>query len=103
MPGSSSRGPQPLGDLGRYAGLGLQFVMTIAVLGGLGYWLDARFGTRPWLLVTGVIVGAIGGFVAIVRAVPRSIAFTPTKPPLPDDEPSEAEARPDPSRKERAE
>jgi len=85
MPGSTSRGTQGASDLGRYAGLGVQFALTMAVLGGLGWWLDSRFGTVPWLLVTGVLVGAIGGFVRIVKAVPRSQSFTPTRPPLEDD------------------
>lgn len=107
MPGSSSRGPQELSDLGRYAGLGLQFALTMAVLGGLGWWLDSKFGTLPWLLVAGVLIGALGGFVRIVKAVPRTPSFTPTKPPLEDDPPerdpwSEPD-EPPPSRKERAE
>ncbi len=84
MPGSSSRGPQALGDLGRFAGLGLQFAVTMAVLGALGWWLDSRFGTLPWLLVTGVLLGAIGGFVRIIKAVPGSQSFTPKHPPLAD-------------------
>lgn len=85
MPGKSSRGPQGLGDLGRYAGLGLQFALTMAVLGALGWWLDGKFGTLPWLLVTGVLVGALGGFVRIVKAVPAKSAFTPKRPPRADE------------------
>ncbi|MCY2961790.1 MAG: AtpZ/AtpI family protein [Planctomycetota bacterium] len=110
MPGSSSRGPQELGDLGRYAGLGLQFALTMAVLGALGWWLDRRFGTLPWLLVTGVLVGALGGFVRIVKAVPGKSSFTPKHPPLPDEVPEidpwaepESSSRPPASKKERAE
>lgn len=113
MPSPSSPGTRPPSDMGRYAGLGLTFAMTMAVLGALGWWLDSRFDTQPWLLVTGVLLGAIGGFVRIVKAVPKSIAFTPTKPPLEDD-PIEVDPWKDPesdvranssrpSRKERAE
>jgi ATP synthase protein I len=72
---SSSKGPsapRPPSDLGRYAGLGLQFALTMGVLGALGYWADTSFGTLPWLLVLGVLVGAVGGFVRIVKAVPSS-------------------------------
>jgi F0F1-type ATP synthase assembly protein I len=85
MTSPSSRGSQGFGELGRFAGLGLQFAATIAVLGALGWWLDEKFGTLPWLLVTGVLVGAVGGFVRIVKSVPAHIAFTPRNPPLPDD------------------
>ncbi len=113
MPSPSSPGSRPPSDLGRYAGLGLTFAMTIVVLGGLGWWLDSRFETRPWLLVAGILTGAVGGFVRIVKAVPKSIAFTPTKPPLEDD-PAEVDPWKDPesdgrssaaspSRQERAE
>lgn len=87
MPSRSPRGSAALGDLGRFAGLGLQFAVTMAVLGGLGWWLDSKFGTLPWLLVAGVLVGAIGGFVRIVKAVPAHQSFTPSAPPLPDEEP----------------
>jgi hypothetical protein len=104
MPAKSSRPPQPTGDLGRYAGLGLQFALTMALLGGLGWWLDGRFGTLPWLLITGVLVGAVGGFVRIVKAVPGSQSFTPKSPPLPDEEPErDPWAEPDDGAKERAE
>jgi len=85
MPSPSSPRSRPPSDMGRYAGLGLTFASTMAVLGGLGWWLDSRFETRPWLLVTGILLGAVGGFVRIVKAVPKSIAFTPTNPPLEDD------------------
>ena len=57
-------------DLGRYAGLGLSFVVTIALFGGFGWWLDGRLGSTPWLLIVGVVLGAVLGFVMIVRSVP---------------------------------
>lgn len=56
--------------MGRYAGLGAQFVAAIAVVGALGWWLDGKLGTSPWLLIAGVFVGAVGGFIAMIRAVP---------------------------------
>lgn len=105
MPGSSSRGPQGLEELGRYAGLGLQFASTMAVLGALGWWLDRRLGTLPWLLVLGVVVGAIGGFVRIVKSVPGPKPSTPRPPPLAGEpqprDPRAEQARASP--KERAE
>lgn len=64
------------GDLGRFAGLGLQFTATLAVCGGLGWWLDTLFGTFPWLLVAGVLGGGVIAFGVLVRAVPSSKAPT---------------------------
>ncbi|MCK6446364.1 MAG: AtpZ/AtpI family protein [Planctomycetes bacterium] len=59
-------------DFGRYAGLGLQYALTVVLLTGLGWWLDARWETTPWLLVVGAVLGSVAGFVNLVRAVPRS-------------------------------
>jgi F0F1-type ATP synthase assembly protein I len=60
----------PVRDLGRFAGLGLQYALSIALLGALGWWLDGRFGTNPWCLVAGVVLGCVAGFVMVVRSVP---------------------------------
>jgi F0F1-type ATP synthase assembly protein I len=40
----------------------------IILLGGLGYAADGWFGTAPWLLVTGLVLGIVVGFYEIVRA-----------------------------------
>lgn len=66
-----SGGPVPEG-FARYAGLGVQFAGTIAVLGALGYWGDQSFGTAPWLMIAGILLGSIGGFISLVRQVPPS-------------------------------
>lgn len=50
-----------------YAGLGLQFALSILVFLYLGQWLDRRFGTEPWLLLISVFVGAGGSFYSIYR------------------------------------
>jgi F0F1-type ATP synthase assembly protein I len=57
-------------DLGRYAGLGFQFAFTLIVFGALGWWLDRVWSTQPWLMIAGILIGAAGGFFAILRAVP---------------------------------
>ena len=31
------------------------------VLALLGWWLDRRWGTSPWLLLLGTLLGAVGG------------------------------------------
>lgn len=45
------------------------FSLFAAVVSGLlaGWLLDRWLGTKPWLLVTGVILGAAAGFYELVR------------------------------------
>lgn len=50
-----------------YAGVGLQFAGSIVLFLFLGRWLDGMLGTDPWLLLLGVVVGAVGGFYSMYR------------------------------------
>lgn len=52
-----------------FAGIGLQFALTILVFVFVGIWLDRRFGTAPWLLILCVFAGAGGGFFSMYRRV----------------------------------
>ena len=59
---------------GEVLGVGLQFAAAIVLFLFLGRWLDGVFGTEPWLLLIGVMVGAVGGFYSLYRQlviVPR--------------------------------
>jgi hypothetical protein len=69
-PGGQGRGagrhpaaPSP----GEYAGVGLQFALTIVVFMFAGMWLDRALGTSPWLLILLVFGGASAGFYSIYR------------------------------------
>ena len=46
------------------------FSLFAAVVSGLivGWLLDRWLGTRPWLLVVGIILGAIAGFYEFISA-----------------------------------
>jgi ATP synthase protein I len=35
---------------------------------GLGWLLDRWLGTKPWLMVVGIVLGAVAGFYELVRA-----------------------------------
>ncbi|MFP5355272.1 MAG: AtpZ/AtpI family protein, partial [Gemmatimonadota bacterium] len=52
---------------GRYAGVGLQFAVSIVVFLYAGQWVDRRFGTAPWGVLAGVFVGASAAFYSIYR------------------------------------
>jgi len=46
---------------------GLSLFVTVVSMCGVGWLLDRWLGTAPWLLVAGVVVGAIAGFYQFVR------------------------------------
>ena len=70
-PGASQQRGATL-TVGSFAGLGLQFALTILVFLYLGKWLDGKLGTAPWLLLLGVFIGAAGGFYSLYRALTAS-------------------------------
>lgn len=65
-----SRGPASLwAASGRYMGLGLTWALATLLFLAVGWWLDTRLGTEPWLLITGAFVGASAGFYYMYRHV----------------------------------
>ncbi len=60
------RRPGARTQLYRYAGVGMQYTATIGVFAVLGYWLDGKLGSGPWLLLAGVFVGFGLGLVSLV-------------------------------------
>ncbi|MDB4897130.1 MAG: hypothetical protein JWN15_3392 [Firmicutes bacterium] len=41
---------------------GYTLLAAVGVFGWLGWWLDRRFGTNPWLLLGGIFLGLAVGF-----------------------------------------
>src|SRR5207245_108619 len=72
MPGSEPerRAVSTAAELGRHAGLGLQFAASLSLFGAIGWWLDRRLSTAPWLLIVGLFLGAALAFVSLLHAVP---------------------------------
>ncbi len=52
-------------SLSTYAGVGLQFALTIILFLFIGQWLDRRLDTAPWFTIAGVFAGAAGGFYSL--------------------------------------
>jgi F0F1-type ATP synthase assembly protein I len=50
----------------RYSGVGLELAGAMAGLALLGYWIDGRFGTTPWGIIGGVVIGLVGGLYNMV-------------------------------------
>ena len=48
-------------------GAGLSFFFSVAGFCGIGWLLDQWFKTSPWLMVTGLVLGAIAGFYQFIK------------------------------------
>ena len=48
-------------------------IITSNIVGGIiaGYLLDRWLGTRPWLVVTGLVLGTIAAFAGLYRVMQR--------------------------------
>ena len=78
--GQRANRDQAQAQYAKYAGLGFTFVGTFLVLGAVGWWLDGKLGTAPWLMLVGIALGAVGGFYSMVKQVPGGFGETPKDP-----------------------
>lgn len=61
-------GPFSGKDAGDITSLGMEFALS-EILGALGgYWLDKKYGTLPWCLLGGVLLGFCVGLYRIITA-----------------------------------
>jgi F0F1-type ATP synthase assembly protein I len=68
---------KPAGDSGRtwiaefgpYLTIGMQLAIAVVGFFFLGRWLDDVFGTAPWLMIIGLLLGTVGGFISFFRSV----------------------------------
>lgn len=65
--------PSPWRPLLALAGVGWVLVAGIVVGYLAGAWLDRRWGTEPWMIVAGTLLGATAGFLQLWRAVKQSL------------------------------
>ena len=56
---------------GSYGAIGLEFVLSVLVGFGLGYWLDRQLGTQ-WIKWVGLGFGVITAYRTIWRALKRA-------------------------------
>jgi ATP synthase protein I len=52
-----------------YAGLGFEIAVPLALGVFVGYKLDQWLGTRPWLVLTGAVLGIAAGLLNFFRVV----------------------------------
>ncbi len=56
---------------GEYAAIVLDIVMPPLGGGALGYWLDERYGTGPWIMVSFIGLGFAAAVINTVRLVQK--------------------------------
>jgi ATP synthase protein I len=54
------------------ASVGLELGVAVAIGGGVGWWLDRRFGTKPWLLLLFLLIGVAAGFKGVYAAARKA-------------------------------
>ncbi len=65
---SSDQKPQgPFGEWMRYAGIGIEMLVSVLIGTFGGYGLDRLFHTKPWLMIVGFIFGSAAGFRSLFR------------------------------------
>lgn len=48
-------------------GVGLELAAAVGGLSLVGYWIDRHYGSSPWGLLVGALLGCIGGFYNLVK------------------------------------
>ena len=72
----------------RHSGIGLELAGATAGLALLGYWIDGRFGTSPWGILVGVVIGLVGGLYNLVRESLEAVREGKAEDTLANDEAS---------------
>jgi F0F1-type ATP synthase assembly protein I len=63
----------------------LEAVFAILIAVGIGYWADGRFGTAPWLLLLGFVIGFASFVLRLVRLGRQLQAFPSADAGKPDE------------------
>jgi F0F1-type ATP synthase assembly protein I len=61
----------PMRSAGLVGGLGFTLGLMTAAGAGVGYYLDQRWGTVPWLTLAGTLCGMGAGFFEVVSVIRR--------------------------------
>lgn len=54
-------------NIGSFAGVGLQFAISIVAFLFLGQWVDRKLGSSPAFLLAGVFIGGSAAFYSMYR------------------------------------
>lgn len=52
----------------RLSSIGFELVAAVAGFTLLGYWVDRHWGTEPWGVLIGALLGLVGGMYNLIRS-----------------------------------
>lgn len=62
---SESSNSSPFSEQLRQSSGSFEMVLSVVIFGGLGWYLDRRFGTRPWLAIVFSLLAAFGSIASV--------------------------------------
>ena len=68
-PNDSGTENSTLRSIAPYLTMGIQLAIPVILFFFLGKWLDFKFNTSPWLMLSGLILGAVGGMIKFIQSV----------------------------------
>ncbi len=67
MPLIGPEGREQMKLIGRFSSIGIEMVVATCLGFFGGQWLDAQFGTKPYLMYVGLVFGIAAGFRGLIR------------------------------------
>lgn len=55
----------------KYSGLAFQMLAIIGGSAWLGYWLDGKFNTGPWLTIVLLLLGVFAAVFQVIRSLTK--------------------------------
>ena len=59
------------------ASSGFDLVIVVGGFAAIGWWLDRKYGWAPWGVLTGAILGVVGGLANFLRAARAATRVAP--------------------------
>ena len=84
--------PSAFFEAAKVSSVGLEMGVSIGIGWGVGYWLDGRYETGPWLMIVGLLFGVAAGFNGLIRTA-RQVHANASRNAAADAASSELEAK----------
>ena len=73
QPPSDKSGASMLTALGSLATIGFEFIAAVMLPGALGWWLDTKLNSSPWLMIVGGVFGFAAGLWLMLRQAKQAM------------------------------